>query len=242
MNREEIGKRIEQVGIVPVVRAHSAEVAGRAARAIRAGGVEAIEIAMTVPDALSVLRQLASEGGDDLVLGAGTVVDADTARACIQAGAKFVVSPGLNLDTLRAVHELGGAMLPGALTPTEVITAWQAGAELVKVFPCSAVGGPKYLKALRAPLPRVRLLPTGGVDLDTAADYLAAGASALGVGAALVDLELLKHQGETALTERARQFIGIVQAFRSRSGSQRGHGPQPKPGTLSGVRANRAAR
>jgi 2-dehydro-3-deoxyphosphogluconate aldolase/(4S)-4-hydroxy-2-oxoglutarate aldolase len=214
MNRAQIAARLEQVGVVPVIRAPSAAVAARAARAVRAGGVSVIEVAMTVPDALSVLHELSGELGTEVLLGAGTVLDPDTAQACVAAGAQFVVSPGLDLETLRVVHRLGRAMLPGALTPTEVTHAWQAGAELVKVFPCSALGGPSYIKALRAPLPEVRLLPTGGVDLHTAAAYLAAGAAALGVGSALVDLGLLERQGDQALAQRAREFVRIVQRAR----------------------------
>jgi len=153
------------------------------------------------------------------VLGAGTVLDADTARACIAAGAAFIVAPGLDLETIRAAQACGLPVMPGALTPTEVITAWKAGADMVKIFPCSAVGGAPYLRALKAPLPQVKLLPTGGVDRHTAAEYIRAGASALGIGAALIDLKLLQQQGEEALAARARELVEIVRATRAEIGA-----------------------
>jgi 2-dehydro-3-deoxyphosphogluconate aldolase/(4S)-4-hydroxy-2-oxoglutarate aldolase len=214
MNRAQIVEHIEQLGLVPVIRAPSIELATRAARAVHAGGIDVLEITMTVPDALSVLRLLAAELGSDVLLGAGTVLDAATARACIEAGAQFIVSPGLDIETIEAVHSLDKAVMPGALTPTEVITAWKAGADMTKIFPCSALGGASYLRALRAPLPQVKLLPTGGVDLNTAAQFIHAGASALGVGAALIDLKLLEQQGAQAITERARRLVAIVREAR----------------------------
>jgi 2-dehydro-3-deoxyphosphogluconate aldolase/(4S)-4-hydroxy-2-oxoglutarate aldolase len=219
MNRQDTVARIEQLGLVPVVRAPSAEVALRAARAVFAGGIDVLEITMTVPDALAVLRRLAAELGDRVVLGAGTVLDAEAARACIAAGAQFVVAPGLDLAVVRTAQELGKPVVPGALTPTEVITAWHAGADMVKVFPCSAVGGAAYIRALKAPLPRVKLLPTGGVDRDTAADYIRAGASALGIGAALVDVKALAREGDEALTARARELVEIVRSTRAQLGA-----------------------
>jgi 2-dehydro-3-deoxyphosphogluconate aldolase/(4S)-4-hydroxy-2-oxoglutarate aldolase len=215
MKRQSTVARIEKLGLVPVVRAPSAAVALRAARAVYAGGVDVLEITMTVPDALAVLRQLAAELGDRIVLGAGTVLDAETARACIAAGAEFIVAPGLDLETVRTAQELDRAVMPGALTPTEVITAWKAGADMVKIFPCSAVGGAEYVRALKAPLPQVRLLPTGGVDRHTAADYIRAGAAALGVGTALIDLRALQEQGDEALSARARELVEIVRAARA---------------------------
>ena len=214
MNRAQVVATIESVGLVPVIRAPAAESALRAARAIRDGGVGVLDITMTVPNALDVLGRLAREVGSDVVLGAGTVLDAQSARACIDAGAEFIVAPGIDLPTIEAVHSLDKAMLPGALTPTEVIGAWRAGADVVKVFPCSAVGGAKYVRALRAPLPAVKLLPTGGVNLDTAAEFIRAGAAALGVGAALVDFELLERRGDSALADRARQFLAVVERAR----------------------------
>ena len=215
MNATSIVARIEELGVVPVVRAPSAAVALRAARAVHAGGIDVLEITMTVPDAVAVLRQLAAELGDSVILGAGTVLDAEAARRCIAAGAQFIVAPGFDPETVRAAHELGAPVMPGALTPTEVIAAWKAGAEMVKIFPCSAVGGADYLRALKAPLPQVKLLPTGGVDRHTAADYIRAGAAALGLGAALVDLKVLEREGDEAIAARARELLAIVRAARA---------------------------
>ena len=215
MSRQKTVERIERLGLVPVVRAPSAAVALRAARAVFAGGIDVLEITMTIPDALGVLCQLAAELGDRVVFGAGTVLDADTARACITAGAEFIVAPGLDLETIRAAHELDRPVMPGALTPTEVITAWKAGADMVKIFPCSAVGGADYLRALKAPLPQVKLLPTGGVDRNTAADYIRAGAAALGLGTGLIDLKVLQQQGDGALSALARELVEIVRAARA---------------------------
>jgi 2-dehydro-3-deoxyphosphogluconate aldolase/(4S)-4-hydroxy-2-oxoglutarate aldolase len=220
MNATSIVARIEELGVVPVVRAPSAAVALRAARAVYAGGIDVLEITMTVPDAVAVLRQLAAELGDSVILGAGTVLDAEAARRCIAAGAQFIVAPGFDPETVRAAHELGAPVMPGALTPTEVIAAWKAGAEMVKVFPCSAVGGADYLRALKAPLPQVKLLPTGGVDRHTAADYIRAGAAALGLGAALVDLKVLEREGDEAIAARARELLAIVRAARAEMGAR----------------------
>lgn len=215
MNREQVVRRIEEIGIVPVVRAPSGELAVRAARALCAGGIGVIEITMTVPDALSVMHEIASRMGDHVLVGAGTVLTADAARRCIEAGAEFIVSPGLNLEVIRAAHDLGKAVFPGALTPTEVITAWNAGADTVKLFPCSAMGGAKYLRALRAPLPEVKMMPTGGVNLTTARDFIEAGAVALGVGGELVDAAALAAGKDEVLTERAREFMSVVSAARA---------------------------
>jgi 2-dehydro-3-deoxyphosphogluconate aldolase/(4S)-4-hydroxy-2-oxoglutarate aldolase len=215
MNRAEISKRIETTGIVPIVRAPSAEVAASAARAILAAGIDVVEITMTVPNALDLLRKLRAEIGQDVLLGAGTVLDAQTARDCIAAGAEFIVAPGFDVETVRACHALDKPCMPGALTPTEVIAAWNAGADMVKIFPCSALGGASYLRALKAPLPQVKMLPTGGVDVTTAADFIKAGAVALGVGAAVVDLKLLAQKGPGAVTERCRQLVDVVSAARA---------------------------
>jgi 2-dehydro-3-deoxyphosphogluconate aldolase/(4S)-4-hydroxy-2-oxoglutarate aldolase len=214
MNKSDVLKRIVEVGLVPVVRAESAELALRAVTAIREGGVPVLEITMTVPGAIGIIEQVANKLGDSVVVGAGTVLDAETARACILAGAQFVVSPALNLQTIAACRRYGVPVFPGALTPTEVVTAWEAGADMVKVFPCSALGGASYIKALKAPLPQIDLVPTGGVSLKTAADFLAAGATALGVGADLVDTAALREGKDSVLTERARQFVEIVAAAR----------------------------
>ena len=214
MNKEEVLRRIREVGVVPVVRARSAEEAVRAVEAIKAGGIPLLEITMTVPRALDLIEQLSARYGDEAVVGAGTVLDPETARACVMAGAQFVVSPSLDVRTIELCRRYGVAVLPGALTPTEVVTAWQAGADMVKVFPCGALGGASYLKALKAPLPQIELIPTGGVSLKTAADFIKAGASALGVGADLVDLKALAEGQAELITERARQFVEIVREAR----------------------------
>ena len=216
MTRAEVCQRIEAVGIVPVIRAPSPERATEAAEAILAGGISVFEITMTVPDAPEVIRLLKSRLGARALIGAGTVLDANGARACIDAGAAFIVSPGFDLPTIAVAHEAGVAMMPGALTPTEVIAAWKAGADVVKIFPASAVGGASYLKALRGPLPQVKLMPTGGVNLSTARDFIAAGAIALGVGSELVDMGALTQGRADVLTERARQFVAAVTAARQK--------------------------
>ena len=183
MDTQQVMSRIRDVGVVPVIRAESADEAARVIDAIRAGGVSVLEITMTVPGAVALIAEVARRVGDDAVVGAGTVLDAETARACILAGARFVVSPALDLGTIACCRRYSVPVMPGALTPTEVVAAWQAGADIVKVFPANALGGASYIKALKAPLPQIELCPTGGVSLDTAADFIKAGASALGVGA-----------------------------------------------------------
>lgn len=215
MTKSEIMQRIREVGIVPVVRAKSADEAVRAVEAIKEGGIPILEITMTVPGALKAIEQVASRFGSDAVIGAGTVLDAETARACILAGAQFIVGPNVNFDTIACCRRYGIAVLPGALTPTEVVNAWQAGADMVKVFPCGAVGGASYIKALKAPLPQIEILPTGGVSVKTAADFIKAGASALGVGADLVDLKALAEGKPSVITERAREYVQIVKEARA---------------------------
>ena len=214
MNKHEVLARIREVGLVPVVRAQSAEEAATAIDAIRKGGVPILEITMTVPGAVALIESLSRRFGDDALVGAGTVLDPETARAVILAGARFVVSPSLNVETIACCRRYGIAVMPGALTPTEVVTAWQAGADMVKVFPAGNVGGASYIKALKAPLPQVDLIPTGGVSLKTAADFIKAGASALGVGADLVDLKAVREGRAAELTERARQFVEAVRQAR----------------------------
>jgi 2-dehydro-3-deoxyphosphogluconate aldolase/(4S)-4-hydroxy-2-oxoglutarate aldolase len=213
--REAIRRRIEEVGIVPVVRAPSAELAMRATDAVLAGGISVFEITMTVPGAVEVIRLLSQQLRGRALIGAGTVLTPEDALACIDAGAEFIVGPGLNLATIAAAHSRDVPVMPGALTPTEVISAWQAGADMVKIFPCGAMGGAKYLRALRGPLPQVRMLPTGGVSASTAADYIASGASALGVGSELIDITALAAGQDQALTERARELVSVVQAARA---------------------------
>ena len=214
MNKTEVLKRIRDIGLIPVVRAESADQALRAVEAIKAGGVGVLEVTMTVPGAIGVIEKLAAAYGAEALIGAGTVLDPETARACIQAGAQFIVSPALNEETITFCRDNDVAVFPGALTPTEVVRAWNAGADAVKVFPAGAVGGASYLKALKAPLPQIELIPTGGVSLKTAADFIKAGAMALGVGADLVDPKALRDGNEGLITERARQFLEIVREAR----------------------------
>ena len=215
MNKTEVIKQIKDTGLIPVVRATSADEAMRVIDAIREGGVSVLEVTMTVPGAVGVIEQLTKKYGSDVLVGAGTVLDAETARACMLSGAQFVVSPALNLETIECCRRYGVAVLPGALTPTEVVQAWTAGADFVKVFPAGALGGASYLKALKAPLPHIELVPTGGVSLKTAADFIKAGASALGVGADLVDLKAIRDGQASVITERAKQFVQIVREARA---------------------------
>ena len=217
MNKSDVIKQIRDTGIIPVVRATSAEEAMLAIDAIHAGGVSVLEITMTVPGAVGVIEQLAKKYGEDVLVGAGTVLDPETARVCILAGAQFVVSPALNVDTIAICRRYGITIMPGALTPTEVVQAWTAGADFVKVFPAGALGGASYLKASKAPLPQIELVPTGGVSLKTAADFIKAGASALGVGADLVDLKAIRDGQASVITERAKQYVEIVREARGLS-------------------------
>jgi 2-dehydro-3-deoxyphosphogluconate aldolase / (4S)-4-hydroxy-2-oxoglutarate aldolase len=214
MDKQQVMARIRDVGVVPVIRAESADEAARVIDAIRAGGVSVLEITMTVPGAVGLIAEVARRVGNDAVVGAGTVLDAETARAVILAGARFVVSPALDLATIACCRRYGVPVAPGALTPTEVVAAWQAGADIVKVFPANAMGGPSYIKALKAPLPQIELCPTGGVSLETAADFIKAGASILGVGNDLVDLKALRAGQAQAITDKAKRFVEIVKTAR----------------------------
>ncbi|HKP80979.1 MAG TPA: bifunctional 4-hydroxy-2-oxoglutarate aldolase/2-dehydro-3-deoxy-phosphogluconate aldolase [Pyrinomonadaceae bacterium] len=214
MNKSEVLKQIKEVGVIPVVRATTADEAMRAIDAIREGGISVLEITMTVPGAVSVIEQVAARFGIDVLVGAGTVLDAETAKECVSAGAQFIVSPALNMETIAYCREQDVVVMPGALTPTEVVQAWNAGADLVKVFPAGAVGGASYLKALKAPLPQIELVPTGGVSLITAADFIKAGAAALGVGADLVNIKAIREGQSALITERAKQYVQIVHEAR----------------------------
>jgi len=214
MTREQILQQIKKVGLVPVLRAPSAEIAVAAALAIEKGGVPIVEVTMTVPGAIDVIREMVKSSQGRVLVGAGTVLDPETARACMLVGAQFVVSPSLNVKTIEVCRRYGVPVIPGALTPTGVGTAGEAGADVVKVFPCSAVGGPKYLAALKGPLPQIDLIPTGGVSLATAADFLAAGAFALGVGGDLVDTKAISDGMPEVVTENARKYLAIVEQAR----------------------------
>jgi len=214
VNKSEVLKRIGETGIVPVVRAASADEAMRVVDAIKEGGISILEITLTVPGAITVIEEVAKRFGNEVIVGAGTVLDAETARACMLAGAQFIVSPALNLETIEMCRRYSIAVMPGALTPTEVLAAWQAGADMVKVFPCNAVGGASYLKALKAPFPQVELIPTGGVSLKTAADFIHAGASALGVGSDLVDAKAIRAGEPEKVTQAARAYLEAVREAR----------------------------
>ena len=193
MNKQQVHDLILEIGVVPVVRAASAAEARLAAQAVCDGGIPIVEITMTVPGAVEVIRELRKSAPESVLIGAGTVLDAEAARRCLDAGAQFLVSPGLNLATIEFAARSGILMLAGALTPTEVITAWNAGSDFVKVFPCGQVGGAKYIKALKGPLPQIPMVPTGGVNLNTAAEFIEAGAAALGIGGELVQADALLH-------------------------------------------------
>jgi 2-dehydro-3-deoxyphosphogluconate aldolase/(4S)-4-hydroxy-2-oxoglutarate aldolase len=214
MDKAAVLKCLQETGLVPVLRAKSVEKAIALAVAVAAGGVNVLEVTMTVSGAIEVMRRLAAERPDILV-GAGTVLDAETARACILEGAQFVVSPALNLKTIEMCHRYSIAVLPGALTPTEVLTAWEAGADVVKVFPAGAMGGAKYLASLKGPFPQIKMIPTGGVSLATAAEFLHAGAFALGVGSDLVDSRAMAAGKPEVVTETARKYMAIVREFRA---------------------------
>jgi 2-dehydro-3-deoxyphosphogluconate aldolase/(4S)-4-hydroxy-2-oxoglutarate aldolase len=215
MQSHEIVRRIEDLGIVPIVRTSDAASAVRSVEAICEGGIPCAEITMTVQGAIGALEEVAKRFGDRIVLGAGTVLDPETARICMLAGADFFVSPNLNLEVVALAKRYSKAMFPGALTPTEVVTAWEAGADGVKIFPCSAMGGAKYIKALRGPLPHVKFVPTGGVNLDTVSDFLEAGCSAVGVGSELIDGKTIEAGKYEVFRDRARQFREKIQQFRS---------------------------
>ena len=214
-DKAEVIRRILDEGVIPVIRADSAETAMRAIRAIQNGGVSVIEITMTVPGALDVIEALANQPGDNALIGAGTVLDKQTAQACVSAGAQFIVSPILKLEVIEYCVQIGVAVMPGTLTPTEVFEAWTAGSDLIKVFPAGAVGGASYIKALNGPLPQVPLVPTGGVSLKTAGEFIRAGAAAVGVGGDLVDIEALRKGQDRAISDRARLFVETIREARS---------------------------
>ncbi len=201
--------------MIPVLRARKHEDAIAIAHAVKQGGVPVLEITMTVPGAVDVIRQLMATFGNEVLIGAGTVLDPETARACILAGAEFVVSPSLKISTIEICHRYSVPVFPGALTPTEVLTAWEAGADAVKVFPCGSVGGAKYLKSLKAPLPQIEMIPTGGVSLSTAAEFLSAGAFALGVGADLIDSDAVGAGKMNIITENAKKYVEVVRKHRA---------------------------
>lgn len=210
-------QRIRDLGIVPIVRTADAESAVRSVEAICEGGIPCAEITMTVDGAIHALERVADKFGDKILLGAGTVLDPETARACMLAGAEFFVTPCLNVSTIELAKRYSKAIFPGALTPTEILAAWQAGADAIKVFPCSALGGAKYIKALRGPFPQIDFVPTGGVNLDTLGDFIAAGCSAVGVGSELIDAKTIAAGKYEVFVERAKQFRQKISEARSKS-------------------------
>jgi 2-dehydro-3-deoxyphosphogluconate aldolase / (4S)-4-hydroxy-2-oxoglutarate aldolase len=213
MNKAEKLQLIRDTGIIAIMRAASSGQLIAAADAIRQGGVRAIEVTMTTPGALGVIAEASHKYGNEVLFGAGTVLDAETARAAILAGAGFVVAPSLDLAVIALCHRYSIPVMPGCYTPTEIVTAWQAGADMIKLFPAE-IGGPAFVKALMAPLPQIELVPVGGVDLHTAADFIKSGAAALGVGSSLVNQKLLDNGDLAELTRRATAFIAEVQRGR----------------------------
>ena len=219
MDKYKVRSRIEEIGIVPVVRASSQREAHIAAEAVCKGGIPIVEITMTCPGAIDVIRDLSKTAGSEILIGAGTVLNAADALRCLEAGAQFLVSPGFNRATVDLAVRESKLIMAGALTPTEVIEAWIAGSDLVKVFPCGQVGGAKYIKALKGPLPQIPLVPTGGVNLSTAAEFIEAGAAALGIGGELIQPEALKSNKPELIVETARKFLEIVATARAKLSS-----------------------
>lgn len=209
-------QRVLDGGIVAIIRATSGEQLVNVARALYEGGIEVIEVTFTVPNVLEILAAVRKDLGKKILLGAGTVLDPETCRAALLAGAEFIVSPSLNLDVIKLCKRYGKMVMPGAFTPTEIVTAWEAGADIVKLFPADCVG-PNYLKALRGPLPQVRILPTGGVDLKTLPDFFKAGACAVGLGSQLVEKAAVESGNMTRIRELAEQYVALVKQTRSPS-------------------------
>lgn len=201
-------------GLIPVIRVTSASEAMDVADAVKEGGVSFIEITMSVQGAIDVIKELTQKYKDEIILGAGTVLDPETGRAALLAGAQFIVSPTLNLDLIQLAHRYSAVVIPGAMTPTEILTAWNAGADMVKVFPSAQLGGPEYIKALRGPLPQILLVPTGGVNLQNAGAFIKAGAAALGVGGELVDKKAIKEKKFHIITESTRAFLMTIREAR----------------------------
>ncbi len=209
MNKEQNLRRVLDCGVVAVVRSPDSGALVEACRALADGGVTVVEITMTVPDALDVVRAVRRALGDRVLLGAGTILDSETARAALLAGAEYLVAPTVNLDVIRLCQRYDKLVMPGAFTPTEILAAWEAGADIVKVFPAEVVG-PAFFRAVRGPLPQIRMMPTGGVDLTTAAEFLKAGACCLGVGSQLVEPKAIAAGNFDRIRDLARQYVQIV--------------------------------
>lgn len=214
MNSDEVMRKIGDIGILPVVRAASLSDASRAVEAICAGGITAVEITMTVPDAIRLIEQLAHTLGTSILIGAGTVLNAEQAKRCLDAGAEFLVSPGLSIPVLAVAQACDKLAIPGALTPTELMQALAHQAKLVKIFPCSSAGGAKHLKALKGPFPDVAMIPTGGVSAANVAEFIAAGAFAVGIGGELVDASALRSGSVAAITAAAERLVGAIASAR----------------------------
>jgi 2-dehydro-3-deoxyphosphogluconate aldolase/(4S)-4-hydroxy-2-oxoglutarate aldolase len=213
-DKDKVKNEILRCGFVPIIRTDKPEAAVRVAGAIRDGGAPLLEITMTVPGALDIIREIADSFGDTVLVGAGTILDSETARMAILAGAAFIVAPTLDVATIRLCHRYSRIIMPGALTPTEILQAWELGADFVKIFPADALGGPAYIKAVKAPLPQVDMIPTGGVDIDTAPDFIRAGAAAVGVGSALIDKQIMAAQAWDRLTQKTEEFLQTISAVR----------------------------
>jgi 2-dehydro-3-deoxyphosphogluconate aldolase/(4S)-4-hydroxy-2-oxoglutarate aldolase len=215
MDKTQVLARIREGGLIPIIRTPSADEAITMADTLVAANITNLELTMTVPGAVEIIARLVKRFGDRTMVGAGTVLDVKAAEACIAAGATFIVSPGLDLETVAHCRRVGVPVFPGALTPTEIIAAWKGGADMVKVFPCSAVGGAAYIKAVKAPLPQIEMVPTGGVSIDTAPAFIQAGAAALGVGGDLVDLEALRQGRGQVIADRANRYLEAVRQARA---------------------------
>jgi 2-dehydro-3-deoxyphosphogluconate aldolase/(4S)-4-hydroxy-2-oxoglutarate aldolase len=214
MEKREVFNRMIEEGLIPVIRVSSAREAIDVADAIKEGGVTIIEITMSVPGAIDTIKELTQKYKDEIIMGAGTILDPETGRAALLAGAQFIVTPTLNLDVIQLAHRYSAVVVPGAMTPTEILTAWNAGADMVKVFPAAQLGGPEYLKAIRGPLPQILLVPTGGVNLQNSGAFIKAGATALGVGGELVDKKAVKEKKFNIITENTRAFLKAIKEAR----------------------------
>jgi 2-dehydro-3-deoxyphosphogluconate aldolase/(4S)-4-hydroxy-2-oxoglutarate aldolase len=220
MNREQVRTRIEEIGVIPALRVSSADDALLAAEAVSLGGIPIVEVTMTVPGALEVISSLVRRHSE-MIVGAGTVLDEDTACRCLDVGAQFLTSTGLDPGVVRLAIEHRVVVLPGALTPTEIITAWKTGSDFVKVFPCSQVGGESYIRILKAPFPQIKLIASGGVNQSNVVDFIAAGAAAVGIGGHLIPRKAIELKQRHRITELAHRFVSLVKEARSRKGGAR---------------------
>jgi 2-dehydro-3-deoxyphosphogluconate aldolase/(4S)-4-hydroxy-2-oxoglutarate aldolase len=216
--RESALARIREIGLIPIIRVPTADDALRAAEALMESGIGIAEITMTVPNAMRVMEKVADKFGDRVLLGAGTILDTETMRAAILAGAEFIVTPSLNLKVIRMARRYSKACFPGALTPTEILEAWEAGADMVKIFPSGPVGGPEYIKALKGPFPDIHMVPTGGVDFESAPKFIKAGASAIGIGSDLVNVKRLRDSKVDEIVRTAQKYIEVVRTARASLG------------------------